>query len=68
MITAILFITFLLFISTRTSSYWSNEKGKTFFYIRPLIYSIRKKKKLYTYYKLRFNKKGELVSSIYMSS
>jgi hypothetical protein len=68
MITINLFIIFFLFISTRTSFYWSNEKGKTFFYIRPLIYSIRKKKKLYTYYNLKFNKKGEVVSSIYKAS
>lgn len=64
------FFTGIVFLSLYNgcSIYTLKGKSKTLFYMRPLWYAIFKKKKWYTYFKLEYNKRGKLITHIYISS
>lgn len=60
--TAIILLLFLSFYHVSFQITYSYKTGsrKVFFYIRPLFYSIIKRKKYYRYFKLNRDKKGNI--------
>lgn len=58
----IILIIFGFFLIAPFSLFYQDGEGKTFFYIRPIVYAIIKKKKLYFFSKIKYSNKTNSIA------
>lgn len=62
-----IFVLILLITLFQTSAQYTSGNVKTFIYIRPLIYSLRRRKKWFVTFKIHYNDLGDVAGFTYNS-